>query len=147
MSMMNIFLSGTQKKNRGHLANIARIARSNGKINRDELRLLKKIQKDLNISELAFKKIIRKPEAFPMNPPSNYEERIERLYSLVHMILVDKESFDLSAKLLKKLAIGIGFPIQTHEEVVNVAIEMAQKNIDFDVFSQEIKRTNAIKKD
>ncbi|MGY5352026.1 TerB family tellurite resistance protein [Wenyingzhuangia sp. IMCC45533] len=143
MSILNIFLSGTQKKNRGHLANIVKIARSNGKLNRDEIKLLKKIKKDLNISDLAFRTIIRKPELYPMNPPSNYDERIERLYALANMILVDKESFDLSVKLLEKLAVGIGFPLQTHEQVVKIAVELAQKNADLEMFSQEIKRANS----
>ncbi len=146
MSILNIFLSGTQKMNRGHLANIVKIARSNGKLNRDEIKLLKKIKKELNISDLAFRTIIRKPELYPMNPPSNYDERIERLYALVNMILVDKQSLDLSVKLLEKLAVGIGFPLKTHETVVKVAVEMAEKNIALDVFSQEIKRANTITK-
>ncbi|MDO6736486.1 hypothetical protein [Wenyingzhuangia sp. 2_MG-2023] len=144
---MNVFLSGTQRKNRGHLANIVKIARSNGKLNRDEIRLLKKIKEELNISDLAFRKIIRTPELYPINPPSNYDERIERLYMLTNMLLVDKESFELSLKLLEKLAVGIGFPLKTHEEVVRLAVEMAQKNIDLDSFTKEIKRANGSTKE
>lgn len=147
MSIMNVFLSGTQRKNRGHLANIVKIARSNGKLNRDEIRLLKKIKEELNISDLAFRKIIRTPELYPINPPSNYDERIERLYMLTNMLLVDKESFELSLKLLEKLAVGIGFPLKTHEEVVRLAVEMAQKNIDLDSFTKEIKRANGSTKE
>lgn len=144
MSILNVFLSGTQKKNRGHLANIVKIAKSNGKINRDEIRLLKKIQKELNISDLAFRTIIRKPEIYPMNPPSNYEERIERLYALANMMFVEKESFELSKKLLEKLAVGIGFPLDTHEEVVRTAAKLVDDNADLEAFSKEIKRVNTI---
>jgi len=144
MSILNVFLSGTQKKNRGHLANIVKIAKSNGKINRDEIRLLEKIQKELNISDLVFKTIIRKPETYPMNPPSNYEERIERLYALANMMFVEKESFELSKKLLEKLAVGIGFPLNTHEAVVIAAAELVNQNASLAVFSKEIKRANSI---
>lgn len=146
MSILNVFLSGTQKKNRGHLANIVKIAKSNGTINRDEIKLLKKIKADLNISDLAFRNIIRKPDMYPMNPPSNYDDRIERLYTLANMMFVEKESLELSKKLLERLAVGIGFPIQTHEEVVKVAAKMINKKVDLDTFSQEIKKVNAIVK-
>ncbi len=144
MSIVNVFLSGTQKKNRGHLANIVKIARSNGKLNRDEIRLIKKVKKELNINDLAFRKIIRKPELYPINPPANYEERIERLYALCSMLLIDKESFDLSLKMLNKLAIGLGFPLKTHEKVVSVAVELSQQNTDLDTFATEVRKANKI---
>ncbi|WP_010134231.1 hypothetical protein [Ochrovirga pacifica] len=142
MSIVNLFLSGTQKKNRGHLANIVKIARSDGKLNRDEIRLLKKIKADLNINDLAFRKIIRNPELYPINPPSSYEERIERLYALTYMLLVDQASFNLSKRLLNKLAVGIGFPLDTHEKVVDVAVELAQQKVDMDTFVKEVKKAN-----
>ncbi|NIJ43725.1 hypothetical protein FHR24_000164 [Wenyingzhuangia heitensis] len=147
MSILNIFLSGTQKKNRGHLANIVKIAKSNGKLNRDEIKLIKKVKEELNISDLAYRSIIRKPEQYPINPPSNYEERIERLFKLTDMLLVDKESYDLSVKLLEKLAVGLGFPLPTHEQVVKKAVEMVQKKVDIDVFAKEIKIANTVLKD
>lgn len=146
MSILNVFLSGTQKKNRGHLANIVKIAKSNGKINRDEIRLLKKIQKELNISDLAFRNIIRKPDVYPMNPPANYEDRIERLYTLANMMFVEKESLELSIKLLEKLAVGIGFPLQTHEAVVKSAAEQTQQKASLEQFSSAIKKANSVVK-
>jgi hypothetical protein len=142
---MNIFLSGTQRMNRGHLASIVQIARSNNKLSRDEITLLKKIKADLGISDLAFRSIIRKPELYPINPPSNYEERIERLYALANMLHVDKESYDLSLKLLEKLAVGIGFPLKTHQEVVKVAVELAKANADLETFTVAIKEANKSK--
>ena len=146
MSIINKFLSGTQIQNRGHLANIVKIARSNGKINRDEIRLIKKVKKELNINDLAYRRIIRKPELYPMNPPSNYDERIERLYALVKMLLIDEGSYELSKKLLEKLAVGIGFSLNTHEKVVAVAIHLVKNNTNIDTFSKEIKKVNGITK-
>ncbi|WP_157359407.1 hypothetical protein [Wenyingzhuangia fucanilytica] len=142
---MNIFLSGTQRMNRGHLASIVKIARSNNKLSREEITLLKKIKADLGISDLAFRSIIRNPDLYPINPPSNYEERIERLYALANMLHVDKESYDLSLKLLEKLAVGIGFPLKTHEEVVKVAVELARSNADLETFTVAIRKANSTK--
>jgi len=144
---MNVFLSGSQKKNRGHLANIVKIAKSNGTLNRDELKVIKKIKKELNISDLAYRNIVRKPEQYPMNPPSNYDERIERLYKLTDVMLVDTDFLEVSIKLLEKLAVGIGFPLQTHEEVVKIAVSLIQENTDLEMFNQEIKRVNTISKE
>ncbi|MGY6649560.1 hypothetical protein [Wenyingzhuangia sp. IMCC45574] len=144
MPIVNLFLSGTQKKNRGHLANIVKIARSNGKLNRDEIRLIKKIKKELNVNDVAFRKIIRNPELYPINPPANYEERIERLYALCRMLLIDKESFELSLRMLKKLAVGLGFPLQTHEVVVDTAVALSHQDTDFDTFALEVRKVNVI---
>lgn len=145
MSILNIFLSETQRTNRGHLANIVKIARSNNKLSREEITLLKKIKTDLGISDLAFRGIIRNPEKYPINPPADYEARIERLYALANMLHVDKESYDLSLKLLEKLAVGIGFPIKTHEEVVKVAVELAKSNADMETFAAAIRKANKSK--
>lgn len=145
MSILNIFLSGTQRTNRGHLASIVKIARSNDKLSREEITLLKKIKADLGIGDLAFRSIIRNPEQYPLNPPLSYEERIERLYALANMLHVDKESYDLSLKLLEKLAVGIGFPLKTHQEVVKTAVELAASNADLETFAKAVRKANESK--
>lgn len=144
MPIINKFLSGVQKRNRGHFAGIVKMARSNGKINRDELRLLKRVKKELNINEIAYRRILRNPDSYAMNPPANYEERIERLHNLVKMLLVDKDSMDLSKRLLEKLAVGLGFSLDTYEAVSARAIELVEGQVDEDTFSKEIRKANGI---
>ena len=144
MPIVDVFLSGTQKKNRGHLANIVKIAKSNGVLSFSEKKMLINIRKRLGISDQAFKRIVRKPESYPMNPSPNYEERIERLFTLTKMLFVDNASNPSSLSLLKKISVGIGFTIGKHEAVVDAAIIQYKANADLETFTKAIKKANGI---
>jgi|SaaInl85LU_5_DNA_1037374.scaffolds.fasta_scaffold00262_16 hypothetical protein len=142
MTILNIFLNENQRANRGHFANIVKIAKVDGKLTRREIVLLKKIKRDLGISDIIFRSIVRHPERYPINPPTNYEDRITRLHTLAKMLIVEKESYELSLKLLEKLAVGIGFPLKTHKEVVKLAVKLVMSHTDVSTFAAEIKKIN-----
>lgn len=144
MPIVDVFLSGTQRKNRGHLANIVKIAKSNGVLSFCEKKMLINVRKRLGISEQAFKRIVRKPESYPMNPSPNYDERIERLYTLTKMLFIDNAENPSSHSILKKIAVGIGFTVGKHELVVDEAIKQVEAGVDLEAFTKAIKTANGI---
>lgn len=142
MSVLNLFLSQTQQKNRAFLANIVKVARANHWVNEDEMKLLRKIKRDLNINDLAFRRILLKPQNYPMPPLADYQERIEHLHLLTRMLLIEEDSYEASYKMLKSLAIGIGFSLNSVEQVVETAVKLVQEGVDIDCFVIEIKKVN-----
>ena len=89
MTLSEIYTSGIQKQNRGHFANIVKIAKADNKVTIEEQALLFKIAKNLNLSPTNYSKILENPYNFPINPPVNSEDRITRLYGLAKMVLAD----------------------------------------------------------
>jgi len=54
---------------------------------------------------------------YPINPPHKEQIRLERLYDLTRMFFADKIADENEKKLMNRLILGLGFP---HEEVENI---------------------------
>lgn len=142
MSISDLYSSGKHKQETGHFANIVKIAKADGNISEIELNLLIKVGKKLNITEEEFTLILNNPEKFPLNPPVDHNERIERLYRLAKMILVDGDAALTEVKLMQKVAVGLHFPTNNVELICNKAIELVTKDINIDDFTTIIKEIN-----
>tara|TARA_R110001592_G_C12798966_1_gene716779 strand:+ start:215 stop:649 length:435 start_codon:yes stop_codon:yes gene_type:complete len=144
MSISDLYSSGKHKQEIGHFSNIVKMAKVNGKISKEEEALLIKSAKKLHITLEEFTAILNNPEKFPLNSPVNYEERIERLYFLTKMILVDGEVDALQVKLLRKVAIGLHFPFDNVDKVCDEAILLVINENDLVNFTAAIKKVNDI---
>ena len=82
MTISELFPTGLHEQNTGHYATIVRLALLDGTIDKNELKLLKKLAKRLDISKEEYKVIVKNPSKFPVNPPVSYDDRLERLYDL-----------------------------------------------------------------
>lgn len=144
MSISDLYSSGKHKQEIGHFSNIVKMAKANGKISEEEEALLIKSAKKLHITTEEFKIILENPDKFPINPPVNYEERIERLFFLTKMIVADGEVNELQVILLRKVAIGLNFPVDTVDKLCNEAIQLVIKDNDLVSFTAAIKKVGSI---
>lgn len=144
MSISDLYTSGKHKQEIGHFASIVKIAKVDGLITEGEKALLIKAGKNLNITLEEFSIILNNPEKFPINPPINYEERIERLYRLTKMLLVDGEAHLKEMKLFQKIAVGLNFSNDNAEKVCDEAIHLVLNNNDLDNFTAAIKEVNKV---
>ena len=119
MSISDLYSSGAKKRDLGHFSNIVKLALADDIITDEELLLLDKMARRLNISDSDFKRILIKPEKYAMNPPVSYDKRIERLYNLTKMIFADNEVTGDEAQVMRKVAIGLGIPTDNAERVVD----------------------------
>lgn len=140
MSISDIYLSGDQKRNISHFANIVKIAKADDIIMKDEEELLKKVAKTYNIEEDKYKEIFKNPEKFPIKGHLSNEERIERLYDLVKMVFADSSSSKNEIKLLKVIVTGLAFPIKNVDKIVERSIAMDISKYDLKDFHAEIMK-------
>ena len=145
MTLSEVYTSGIQKQNRGHFANIVKIAKADNKVTQEEQALLFRIAKNLNLSATNYSKILENPYKFPINPPVNLEDRITRLFGLATMVLADGDVAKEEIKLMQKIAIGLGFSSRKIEKICERAIELVVLNTDLDFFIEEIKKINRSK--
>jgi uncharacterized tellurite resistance protein B-like protein len=143
MAISDLYSSGQHKQELGHFANIVKIAKVDGKITEGEKALLIRAGKNLNITLEEFEIILKNPEKYPINPPVIYEERIERLYRLTKMILVDGEAKTAEVALMRKAAIGLRFSIENAEKVCDEAIQLVLNNNELPDFTIAIKKVDS----
>ena len=144
MALSDYNLSGEQKRNIAHFASIVRLALADDVITEGEEKLLKRLAKRLHILEEKYKEILENPNEYSQDTPHGYDERIEYLYDLSMMVFADDEVSMEEAKVLKKLVIGLGFPLDNAEKVTDEAIHLILNNNDLEDFSKAIKRVNRI---
>jgi len=142
MSFSKLFDSGFRNRNQNHFASIVRVAMNDGVITDDERQFLDRLAKRLDISESSYKAILKDYNSHPINPPTSYDRRLERLYDLVRMVYVDDITDPEQHKLLQKIGVGLGFSAKNVKYIVDKAMALVEDEVDLDTFIEEMKTMN-----
>ena len=142
MAISDYNLSGEQKRNIEHFASIVVLAMADEKITEGEEKLLKRLAKRYHILEEKYNEIIENPSKFPVHTPHNYNERIERLYDLTKMIYADDEVSLKEVGVLRRICVGLGFPLNNVEKIADEAIHLVLNDNDIEDFTKAVKRVN-----
>jgi len=143
MSIKDLYSSGFVERNQGHFAAIVRVALSDGEIVAEEKLFLQRLAKKLNIGEVVYAEILEDPTNYPINPPTTYNRRLERLFDLVRIVYVDLEVEDKQIVMLERIAVGLGFAPSNVSYIVQKALNLvAEQEMDVHAFSDEIKNMN-----
>jgi hypothetical protein len=143
MSIKDLYSSGFVARNQGHFAAIVRVALSDGKITVEEEQFLKRLAAKLNIGEVAYGEILETPTNYPINPPTTYNRRLERLFDLVRIVYVDLDIKEKQIAMLERIGVGLGFAPANVEFIVRKALQLVGEGVaDVDTFSEEIKNMN-----
>lgn len=139
MSISDLYSPGFRNRNRDHFAAMVRVALSDGEINAEEKAFLDRLADNLDISKDLYAKVLENPTSFPVNPPSMYDARIERLYDIARMIYVDHIEDEDEMRIMRRLCIGLGFPSQDVDNITKTALGLIHDQVDFETFMEGIK--------
>ncbi|WP_047548386.1 fructose 1,6-bisphosphatase [Psychroserpens sp. Hel_I_66] len=142
MSFSDLFDSGFKRRNEDHFAAIVRVAMDDGIITEEEKAFLDRLARRLDIGENDYASILKDYKSHPINPPTSYDNRLERLYDLSRMVYVDHIKGDHEEIVLRKIAIGLGFSSENVKYVVDKALTLVSNGVDLDTFIEEIKTMN-----
>jgi uncharacterized tellurite resistance protein B-like protein len=142
MSFLDLFDSGFKQRNSDHFAAIVRVAMDDGIISDDEKAFLDRLARNLDISDDEYKIILKDYQSHPINPPTSYDRRLERLYDLSRMVYVDHIKGDNEVFVLKKIAVGLGFSPDNVKYIVDKALTLVSNGVDLDTFTEEIRKMN-----
>ena len=132
MSFNDLFDSGKHKKNLGHFASIVTLAAADGTIKPEEETLLKRFARRLDVDDSEFQEILKTPSHYPINPPNNKHERLERLYDLFKIVFIDHTIDETEDKLISKYAIGLGFESNEADRIIEKSKEIFGGKIAYD---------------
>lgn len=142
MSILDLFDSGFKKRNEDHFAAIVRVAMDDGIITDEEKAFLDRLARNLDINETTYKEILKDYQSHPINPPTSYDRRLERLYDLARMVHVDHIQGDHEELVLRKIGIGLGFSPDNVKYIVDKALTLVANGVDLDTFTEEMRNMN-----
>jgi len=142
MSFSELFESGFKKRNEDHFAAIVRVAMSDGVITDHERAFLDRLATRLDITEADYKAILKDYKDHPINPPTSYDVRLERLFDLARMVWADDIEGPNQHSLLEKLCVGLGFNSTNVKYIADKALALAHEKVDLEVFTEQMKKMN-----
>ncbi|MDC0133413.1 TerB family tellurite resistance protein [Flavobacteriaceae bacterium] len=134
MSFSDLYTSGFKTRNRDHFAAIVRIALADGIISSEEEAFINRTAINLEIDENEVAEIKANINDYPINPPASEQRRLERLYDLTRMVVADHIADDAEKKLMHRLIIGLGFPSDKANEIIEKSISEINKGSDEEDF-------------
>src|SRR6056300_75659 len=130
MSFSDLYTSGFKTRNRDHFAAIVRVALADGIISSEEEAFINRTAINLEIDENEVAEIKANINDYPINPPASEQRRLERLYDLTRMVVADHIADDAEKKLMHRLIIGLGFPSDKANEIIEKSISEINKGSD-----------------
>ena len=139
MSYVDLYSSGTHRRNLAHFASIATLAAVDGAINTEEKKLLDRFANKLDITDAEYQEVMKSEIKYPINPPVSSEERLERLFDLFRIIFVDHVIDEEERALITKYAIGLGYRSESANLIIKRSIDIFSGKIDFEDYLYLLK--------
>jgi uncharacterized tellurite resistance protein B-like protein len=109
--------------NKSAFIHLVQISKTDGKIQKDELELLKREGLKFGLTEPEIDKLIHSEKDHHYTPPYSLEEKFDHLYNLAEMILADDVIKENEIKMIKKFAIESGFEYSKIDGLIKVLFE------------------------
>ncbi|KGO89694.1 tellurite resistance TerB family protein [Flavobacterium suncheonense] len=142
MPLSDLYDSEFKTRNKGHFSAIVRVAIADGDLSPEEKAFLDKLAVQLEISPEEYEEILENPLKYPVNPPSLYTQRLERLYDLSRMVYVDQVLGPKQKEILSKFALALGFTPANVSLIVEKALSLLILHVDLDTFVYEMQHMN-----
>lgn len=134
MSYSDLYTPGFKSRNRDHFAAIVRVALADGVISEEEKAFIDRLAIHLEIEDEEKASILENSDQHPINPPTTKQGRLERLYDLARMVLADHIADEAEKQLMKHMVVGLGFPTDQIESLIDKAFSLIKDGSDQDDF-------------
>ena len=129
MGLLNLFNNYDKKKRRSHFKNLFAVARADGDVDRAEMDLVIGLAEKFHMSTNEVTRIIRDPDAVALVTPKTANERMEHLYDLITVMMVDGRIDEKELFLCKSLGVKLGCGEDTIDGLVRELIELAMAGV------------------
>ena len=127
MAVIDLFNSGDKKKRLSHIKNLILIAAADGEIDKNEISLISGIAARVGLSTNELDEILRSPKSISFSPPKEFKEKIEQLYDMVLLMMIDGKIHANEVALCKIFAMKLGFKHDIIEKIVLSIVQMIEK--------------------
>ena len=139
MAIIDLYFHSEHRRNLAHFASLASLAAVDGEVNPREKVLLDNFASKLDITNEEYKEVMKKSNKYPITASNSLKERLERLYDLFRLIYADHDVENVEMVLLKKYAIGLGFPTKKANKIIEESVAIFSGRINFDDYLYILK--------
>ncbi len=139
MVLLDLFDSRDKKKRLSHIRNLIALASSDGQLDESELKLIAQISTKVGLSPNELDRILKRPNSVDFIIPNSFNERIEQLYDMVLVMMIDTEIHENEIALCKLTAIKLGFKHQIVDKMVNDVIDMIARGLALEIVKSNLE--------
>lgn len=143
MGLIDLFDKGDKKKRLSHIKNLVALAASDGEIDKNELDLILRIGEKVGLSREGLIRIVKRPDSIYFRAPDDFREKIEQLYDMVLVMMIDGDIHENEVALCKVIAMKLGFKHQVIDKIVMDVINMIAKGLALETVLSDLERQYA----
>ncbi len=128
MSAMDLKNRGDRKKMISHVRNLVALAYADGKFSDEERQYVANVAIEVGMTSDEMKQIINNPESIGFIIPENDIEKIEQLYDLILLMMIDGNLNENEMIFCRAMAIKMKIPYQVVDEMVAKVINFITDN-------------------
>lgn len=141
MSAIELRNRGDRKKMMSHVRNLVALAYADGKFSDEEKQYVANVATEVGMTADEMKLIINDPEGIRFEMPSNDIEKLEQLYDLILLMMIDGELNENEMIFCRAMAIKMKIPYQIVDELVAKVINFITDNFYIEDVIGELKKT------
>jgi len=139
MTILDALANAEYRQRISLLATLIKLSELDGKIDEKEWKIIEKVADNFGfLDEDALKYLKKNYRKYSLEPPFSLDDRIEQLYNLWQLAYADGKLDDNELRLLHRIIVGLGFPLNKTEEVFQAAAEALKKGTSKEKFNQII---------
>lgn len=132
MPIVDLYRHSAKRKNLAHFATLASLAAVDGVLKPEEKKLIDRFADKFDITEAEYKEVMKKSNKYPIDPSHSKKERYERLFDLFRIIYADHELDAEEMGLIKKYVLGLGFPTNQADRIIEKSVAIFTGRIRFE---------------
>jgi len=125
-----------------HIKNLIELALSDKVIDKSETELVSALALRSGLTTSDVQRVLSRPESVEFVPPETIRERIEQLYELVLLMMVDGEIHEVELVFCKNTALKLGLSQQVIDEIVDKVIEEITSGIDSELIISTLVKSS-----
>jgi len=138
MGLFEVFSSNEDKRKKSHLKNLVMIAMADGQLDGSELDLLIEIAGNWGYTREDVVAIYKNPDGIKFTPPSSLRVKVEQLFELVKMIVINKEIDEKEVNLCKSLAIKLNLAPNIVDDIIELMLDSVKSGTNEKVIVNNI---------
>lgn len=139
MSAIELKNRGDRKKIMSHVRNLVALSYADGKFSDEERQYVANVAAEAGMTADEMKQIVNDPEGVRFEMPSNDIERIEQLYDLILLMMIDGDLNENEMIFCRAMAIKMKMPYQVVDEMVAKVINFITDNFYIEDVIDELK--------
>lgn len=141
MSAIELRNRGDRKKMMSHVRNLVALAYADGKFSDEEKQYVANVATEVGMTADEMKLIINDPEGIRFEMPSNDIEKLEQIYDLILLMMIDGELNENEMIFCRAMAIKMKIPYQIVDELVAKVINFITDNFYIEDVIGELEKT------